>query len=224
MLGRDLPILSDTPAPTQEGKLENALSGFLPRSWFCARPGPLAADKLPIGHHLIYANPDLPASGLLPDGTDMLHSPGDPFVRRMWAGGSVKVHVDRYFGRDGLRLRNMACVERIKDVQLRGQDDAVKIFVTIERAMINSAGLIDPTKDGFSHNTDRTRRDEVRHEFRKRLLEGTDDTGASLVEQRQLVFMKQRSEHEMEAIRAGQMAPVKYLPCQSPPAPLCRPV
>lgn len=44
---------------------------------------------MPLGHHLVYFPPQTPGSRLAADGADPDHSPGPPFVRRLWAGGSV---------------------------------------------------------------------------------------------------------------------------------------
>ncbi|OAL66812.1 hypothetical protein A7C99_2206 [Trichophyton rubrum] len=89
------------------------------------RPAPM-----PRGHHLIYFPPQVPSSELLPDGCDELHSPGQPYNRRMWAGGSV-----RFFGDGGplLNGQRAVCVEGIREVNIKGKEGKEKIFVGIER-------------------------------------------------------------------------------------------
>ncbi|KUI60355.1 Mesaconyl-C(4)-CoA hydratase, partial [Cytospora mali] len=83
---------------------------------------------LPTGHHLVYFPPTHPTSALLPDGTDEDHWPGAPFVRRLWAGGSVQfagagagaVAGDGEGGDQLLRLdgRRAVCIEKVEDVRL----------------------------------------------------------------------------------------------------------
>ncbi|ROW12426.1 hypothetical protein VMCG_00800 [Cytospora schulzeri] len=80
---------------------------------------PKPAAPLPLGHHLVYFPPTHPTSALLPDGTDADHWPGAPFVRRLWAGGSV------HFAAPGEEQQPLCldggravCVERVEDVRL----------------------------------------------------------------------------------------------------------
>ncbi|TRM56219.1 hypothetical protein BD626DRAFT_520401 [Schizophyllum amplum] len=46
-------------------------------------------EQLPHGHHLAFFYPRSPEGKLRPDGTDGAFCPPPPFVRRMWAGGSM---------------------------------------------------------------------------------------------------------------------------------------
>ncbi|KAH6684474.1 hypothetical protein B0J14DRAFT_612484 [Halenospora varia] len=131
-------------SPTQSHLLNISLAGFLPES--CYPPGfsksklelPFAnardgtkAAPLPAGHHLVYFPPQVLSSDLLPDGTDPVQSPGPPYVRRMWAGGSI------YFPRhdDALLLdaSRAVCREKIIDVTVKGEGEKEKVFVEIER-------------------------------------------------------------------------------------------
>lgn len=93
-----------------------------------------------------------------------------------------------------------ACGERIKDVQLRGQQDEEKLFVTIERRF------------GRGHPSSWNRTYPARH-IMKSAQEGADWGPASLVEERTLVFMRERTEEELKALAMGEMLPVKYLKC-----------
>lgn len=101
-------------------------------------------STVPQGHHLAFFNSRHPVESLLPDGTDSDHSPGAPFTRRVWAGGSVAFS-------QGWKSRLLfgdeiwVCRESITDVRLKealpgneisaenapSPDD--KIFVDIER-------------------------------------------------------------------------------------------
>ncbi|KAI4185379.1 MAG: hypothetical protein LQ346_005910 [Caloplaca aetnensis] len=86
------------------------------------------ASYLIPGYHLVYFPPNTSLSSLLHDNTDPLHSPGPPFNRRMWAGGDIKFD-------DMIRLRagEMKCQESIVDVEIKGNEGAERVFVTIQR-------------------------------------------------------------------------------------------
>ncbi|GAB1320150.1 HotDog domain-containing protein [Madurella fahalii] len=97
--------------------------------------GEAAVDVLPQGHHLVYFPPQLAPSELMPDGTDPAHSPGEPFVRRMWAGGEV---VFREGWERALRVdgRAVGCVERVTDRPVFKEGRAGgegKVFVEVTR-------------------------------------------------------------------------------------------
>lgn len=99
---------------------------------------------LPQGHHLLFFGSVHPTDFLLPDGTDLDHSPGPPFTRRVWAGGSVAF---RQGWKSKLRIASnpWVCRESITDVRLKGVPSGHetsfeiapgpgdKIFVDIER-------------------------------------------------------------------------------------------
>ena len=51
---------------------------------------PAAGAPLAYGHHLAFFHPRTPEAQLRPDGTDADFCPPHPFVRRMWAGGSMR--------------------------------------------------------------------------------------------------------------------------------------
>lgn len=80
---------------------------------------PAAAKPLPQGYHLVYFPPAHPTAALLPDGTDEAHTPGPPFTRRVWAGGSVVFHPG---WQSQLTLDGGAalCLETIEDVRVKG--------------------------------------------------------------------------------------------------------
>ena len=59
-----------------------------------------------------------------------MQSPGGLFTRRMWAGGEIKFARRKTF--DNLPFH---CVERINDVQVKGEEENQKIFVEIKRAI-----------------------------------------------------------------------------------------
>jgi hydroxyacyl-ACP dehydratase HTD2-like protein with hotdog domain len=211
MLQRDTIHLPEHITAPTEHKLTRTIYGVLPPEC-CHSPG-FRSPVLPVGHHLIWFNPASPTQELLPDGTDTSHSPGGAWVRRMWAGGSISLKPDDYYDKTrGLTLDAvMAGAERIKDVQLRGQDDAAKIFVTIERRFAH----LEKLKEGYreAHGSlgrgTGVVRGQIYFEEQMRQDEGWGD--AILREERILVFMKERTAAEREAIKAGDMAAVKYL-------------
>lgn len=88
---------------------------------------------MPFAHHLVYFPPDLPLSSLHHDGTDPLHSPGPPFTRRMWAGGTIDYSASWL----GLNDASAFCLERITDLTIRGQEGQEKAVVRIERRADN---------------------------------------------------------------------------------------
>ncbi|KAI1771355.1 HotDog domain-containing protein [Hypoxylon cercidicola] len=136
MLERPAQLSWDVMSPTNSSLLNIALADFIPED--CQAPAWRAgamdiesvdpATKLPQGHHLVYFPLQNTASELCPDGTDPLHSPGGPFERRMWAGGSIVFD-------DDFRLdsRSVVCREYIDDVTVKGPAGQEKIFVDVLR-------------------------------------------------------------------------------------------
>lgn len=88
--------------------------------------------RMPSGHHLVYFPPQVTLSELLPDGTDILHTPGEPFHRRLWAGGKITFP---QLDADNLLLNGQraVCVENIDNVDVQGSEGDEKILVTIDR-------------------------------------------------------------------------------------------
>jgi hydroxyacyl-ACP dehydratase HTD2-like protein with hotdog domain len=134
---------------TNSHLLNLTLADFLPSS--CYPPGFSTSDlRLPkhkstlagdiltrhpllaLGHHLVYFSPQVLNSDLLPDGTDSLHSPGPPFVRRLWTGGSLSFNRNTNFQ---LHTGNMAalCKEEISKVWTKGHNGDEKVFLTVSR-------------------------------------------------------------------------------------------
>jgi hypothetical protein len=137
----------------------------------------------------------------------------------MWAGGSIQLRPDDYYDKwRGLALDTpMVGVERIKDVRLRGQDESAKMFVTIER----SFARLDRLKDAYREAHGSLGRTSGLLRALKYLEDQVRQDApwgdAILKEERSLVFMKERTAAELEAIKAGEMAVVKYLDCASCP-------
>ncbi|KAF2026639.1 hypothetical protein EK21DRAFT_115587 [Setomelanomma holmii] len=211
MLGRDILSSREYIDENVDHRLIDTLCTFLPQEW-CRRNNGVG-KVVPVGHHLVWFNASMPVDKLLPDGTDPLQSPGEPWVRRMWAGGSVRIEPEAYYAQStGFATgSSVVCAERISDVQLRGHDDTAKIFVTIERRFARYDAIREryktpsPGIQGISK-----RGPGPQYHFREQ-LRNEDWEDAILVEKRNLVFLKDKTAAELEAIKAGGMAPVKYL-------------
>lgn len=187
-----------------ERRLANTLAPFLPQN---NAQLPFKKDPLPLGHHLVWFNVDLPPDQLLPDGTDALHSPGGEWVRRMWAGGSVQVRPSYHHPTAGVRLgKPLECLERITDVQLRGDKDSEKIFVTIDRAFADQTELRKLVPEWRFDKPAKGQNEEL---FAS-VIEGVAQQPI-MTERRILVFLKDKTAEELEAIKAGDLAPTRYL-------------
>ncbi|KAJ6281954.1 hypothetical protein J3E71DRAFT_362074 [Bipolaris maydis] len=211
MLQRGAIHLPDCLTGPPEYKLSQTLTSFLPRE-FCHAPG-RRNRIIPFGHHLIWFNPSLPTHHLLPDGTDASHSPGGPWVRRMWAGGSIQAKPDVYFDKfRGFAVDTpTAGIEHIKHIRLHGQGDTAKIFVTIERRFARIDALQESYRALYGSLGRATGLRKIQSYFEDQLR--IDDTwgNAVLKEERNLVFFKERSVAELDAIKSGQMDSIKYL-------------
>ncbi|PLN74807.1 hypothetical protein BDW42DRAFT_51682 [Aspergillus taichungensis] len=141
-------------------------------------PSITARPRMPEGHHLVYFPPQVPLSELLPDGTDTLHYPGEPFTRRLWAGGSINFITERPV-LDGSRA---VCIETNRDVTLKGKGEEEKVVVRIERR-------IGRVSDG-----------EAIEDVRARLLEEEEEKpgDCSIIENRHLIFMRGKSEEQLK--------------------------
>jgi hydroxyacyl-ACP dehydratase HTD2-like protein with hotdog domain len=180
-------ITYDYLSPTPSHLLDVSLQDLLPTIYPVGKTfGDHAGTPLPQGHHMVYFRPAVPHHQLLPDGCDTLHSPSSPtpFTRRMWAGGSVSFDPSAN-GKLLLDCQRAACVEGIRDVSIKGRAGEEKIFVHIERRY----GLA-----GSSFN------DESAIE---QLWKGNE---AAVVEQRNLVFLREPSTEEREAKAAAEKA------------------
>ncbi|KAF7864580.1 hypothetical protein EAF04_006712 [Stromatinia cepivora] len=202
-------IIYDYLSPTPSHLLNISLADFIPSSCYPANfkapdltlpyssaPGRDECSDtalLPQSHHLVYFSPQIPNNALLPDGTDPLQFPGPPFVRRMWAGGSVVFNTT---SGEQLRLDNVraACIERIVDVSVKGNDGDEKVFVSIERRIgLAEAGDGPQTNpNGGSCATASGKSSMVDQQLLRRYhVDNNDNIGrASLVERRNIVFMR----------------------------------
>nr|POF06888.1 mesaconyl-c(4)-coa hydratase [Quercus suber] len=188
------PIFDDL-SPQQSYRLDVALSDFLPDT----NPPtllPLPGQQLPIPHHMIYFEPTKRANQMLADGTNPDQSPGEPFVRRMWAGGRVLYNHSNPLVLDAGRG---VCAEFIRSVTTKGKEGEEKLFVSIERRL---AKVSAEELDGLASATqDETARETLEHRVRQRLWrDQEEDFGpCSVVETRNIVFMRARSKEQAAA-------------------------
>lgn len=113
----------------------------------------------------------------------------------MWAGGAV--HFNNSLS-PALPLNNhrAACVERLRDVSIKGGPGQEKVFVGIERRI----GRVGDAESG----------DEIRARFTDGGKAGeTEFAGAELVERRNIVFMRERSREQ--AVKDAEVARTKQL-------------
>ncbi|KAF2142715.1 uncharacterized protein K452DRAFT_203991, partial [Aplosporella prunicola CBS 121167] len=180
---RRLPLIYSDLTPGNSHALTASLASFLPADLrkTLTLPPTSPAVPLPPAHHLVYFNPAVPAEELLPDGTDPLQSPGEPFVRRMWAGGHVAFNPSApQFELNGARA---VCVEKVRTANFKGYVGAENVYVGIERRM----GYV---KEG-----------ESEEQLRERLWGETEDDWRDAVcrERRNLVFLRGRTKYEAYA-------------------------
>ncbi|BDD61965.1 hypothetical protein MAP00_006973 [Monascus purpureus] len=184
---RRIPLFYDYLHPQPSHLLNLSLIDLFSGTWFpqCETslvgilPSVTSPPRLAAGHHLVYFPPQVTLSQLLPDGTDILHSPGHPFSRRLWAGGRIKFAATGNLLLDGSRA---VCIETIRNVSTKGKEGEEKVFVGIERRI------------GTVHEG------EKESDVRKRIWkEDEEDFGqASIIENRNLVFMREKSQEQVK--------------------------
>lgn len=182
---RKIPLFYDYLHPQPSHLLNLSLCDLLPKTaatpvhTSTTLPSITNPSPLPLAHHLIYFPPQVTLSQLLPDGTDVLHTPGDPFHRRLWAGGNLRFPAASPL----LDGRRAVCVESIRNVTVKGREGDEKVMVTIERR-------IGHVPEGEDEEQTRSRiwtEDEA--------LAGD----ASVIENRNLIFMQSKTAAQIEA-------------------------
>ena len=135
-------LVRDYLSPTNSHLLSLILADVLPQKCYPypAPPSgsplpqlPLHGKSLPLGHHLVYFPIQSKPSELSPDGADLDHAPGKPYVRRMWAGGKM-TFLEGW--EDVMRLDGRAAVgyEGVSDARVveRGGDSGM-VVVDLKR-------------------------------------------------------------------------------------------
>lgn len=185
---RKIPLFYDYLHPQPSHLLNLSLYDLLPKNATTSAttsttlPSITNPSPLPLSHHLIYFPPQVTLSQLLPDGTDVLHTPGDPFHRRLWAGGNLRFPAPSPL----LDGRRAVCIESIRDVAVKGREGDEKAIVTIERRV----GTVPEGED----------------EAQTRSRIWTEDAAlageASVIENRDLIFMRTKSAAQVAADQA----------------------
>ncbi|GAB7362135.1 hypothetical protein MBLNU230_g2161t1 [Neophaeotheca triangularis] len=190
------PIFDDL-SPQSSYRLFTSLADYLPST----TPPPVlppakSTTPLPIPHHLVYFEPTKPASSMLPDGTNPDQSPGDPFHRRMWAGGRVLYNHANPLVLDSTRA---VCAEFIRNVTIKGNPAEEKIFVSIERRLARATS--DEHERLAAASDDTLEKETLEHRVRQRLWrDSEEDFGeSSILETRNIVFLRSRSTEEAAA-------------------------
>ncbi|KAL3458024.1 HotDog domain-containing protein [Aspergillus heterothallicus] len=189
LTSRKLPLSFDYLHPQPSYLLDLTIADLFPSTFLSARtrralPSSTRPLHLPAGHHLVYFPPQVRLSELLPDGTDILHAPGSPFNRRLWAGGSIAFSSTNLLLLDGSRA---VCFEGIRDVVVKGPPGEEKIIVKIERR-------IGAVQEG-----------EEESDIRERLWNASEGMGmhSSIIENRDLVFMRGKTTEQLIQDKAG---------------------
>ena len=196
LTSRKLPTLYDYLSPQPAYLLSRSIKDFLPPgSIWTSYMGnhsrlPPNAFPIPPGFHFAYFATPATESQLLDDGTDVLHYPGPPFTRRLWAGGSIKFSNSETsdFG-EMPNIELAACAERIKNVRVSGKHGEEKVFVDIERTI----GVIRTRFSGFLDLNGDIRDDDIRDILWNpdcKLDNRVAELEKLLTEDRQLVFMR----------------------------------
>ncbi|KAF1362033.1 hypothetical protein EJ07DRAFT_153608 [Lizonia empirigonia] len=210
LLSRSPVYRCDIPDDDHRGQLARTLAGFVPVTGK-VRTVPRTKRTLLTALCLTQFNAQEPSAALLPDGTDALHWPGEPWVRRMWAGGAVQLRPYAESRLPRIKLGDqVACVERIKDVRLQGEDDAAKIFVTVERRFATTSRLKEsahsqPGAPGAGTH------------FLQQVRDGVEWGDALFKEERHLVFLKAKTDAELTAVEAGHTHEPRYLKAPTDP-------
>ncbi|KAL4760295.1 uncharacterized protein BDW70DRAFT_138143, partial [Aspergillus foveolatus] len=184
---RQLPLFFDYLQPQPSHLLDLTLKDLFPKLNVFPQSQTLPTiarpSYLPPAHHLVYFPPQVTLSQLLADGTDILHAPGPPFNRRLWAGGRVRLAVNNKLSLNGGRA---VCIEGIRDVIVKGRPGDEKILVKIERQI----GTV--------------QENETEQEMRNRIWSDGEDmkADASIVENRDLVFMRDKTVNQLDEDKA----------------------
>ncbi|AOW00869.1 hypothetical protein LXG23DRAFT_26875 [Yarrowia lipolytica] len=122
----------DYVSPTQSQMLKTSISHLFqqPEKQF------QVGDAVPPGFHMAYFNPCDPEPTLASDGYSEQQAPGEPYVNRMWLGGSVEFHKGRQLSMG----EQSTCSESLVQVREPGSSTSGdKLLVTIQRDLRNDS-------------------------------------------------------------------------------------
>lgn len=95
-------------------------------------------DSLPLCYHFAYFLPQLTEAELGPDGADKTFNAGDPYTRRMWAGGELSWETDNPLLL-GQTVEETTSLDKAESKQTR--DKKTMIVVTAKKEYHNKNGL-----------------------------------------------------------------------------------
>lgn len=208
LTSRRIPVCYDYLSPQPSHLLDLTINDSLTTatcraSGYESTPNVLPSVEHPphmkVGHHLVYFPPQVSLAQLLPDGTDILHTPGHPFNRRLWAGGRVRFPLHGGPLLDGSRA---VCLETIRDTTVKGRTGEEKVFVKIERRI----GLVSESESEQAVRNRMWREDE----------EQLGD--ASIIESRDLVFMREKTEEQLKLDQGRFGDSRRTVPCAQLPS------
>ena len=93
---------------------------------------------VPLGYHLVFFTPAALPGELGSDGTDVSYSPGEPFTRRMWAGGKIEWQKENPLRVGDEATETTKLVSAEPKMTRAGEE---MIVVGIEKTFKNSRGL-----------------------------------------------------------------------------------
>ncbi len=209
LVSRRIPLIFDDLVPGPSHRLAISLASYLPSS-STSKPAPPANTPPPPSpspspshpppsippepttlspaHHLVYFNPALPSTVLLPDGTDPTHHPGLPFTHRLWAGGALRFKPG--CGSIPLDGARWVCVEGVRDVRVSGKVGEERVWVDVERRFGRCVGGGERSMGSGMRGGGMGTEDE--EGSRRRLWSEEEDDWAdtAIMETRTLVFLR----------------------------------
>ena len=99
---------------------------------------PLKGTPIPPGYHLVYLTPAALPEELGSDGTDISYSPGEPFTRRMWAGGKIEWQKGNPLRIGDEAIETTKLVSAEPKMTRAGEE---MIVIGVEKTFENSRGL-----------------------------------------------------------------------------------
>ncbi|KAF2218272.1 hypothetical protein BDZ85DRAFT_208437 [Elsinoe ampelina] len=206
MQARKIKPIFDDLTPLNSYRLDVSLADFIPGAKPPELLQPPSSTPLPIPHHLLYFEPTLPAPQLLPDGTNPAHSPGAPFHRRMWAGGSVTYSPTAPLLLNGARA---VCIEGIRSATVKGLPPQEKVFVSIERRLAPLLPAETQALAALPPSASDSTIAQIEDDIRGRIWRDDDtDLGpAGVLERRNIVFLQESKPAASSPNGAGDTPP-----------------
>lgn len=128
---------------------------------------PETSSPLGYGHHLAFFHPRTPESQLRRDGTDGNFCPPEPFVRRMWAGGSIAWNNENPLVIGG-QATAKATISAVKKKGFESRENQKMIFVDqrfeiiTEGARANTPSIVEQRSHVYLSDTYETEAEDSR--------------------------------------------------------------